>query len=194
MTKRVVLVGQWGAATVALKKGAKQLPHVVAMAIAQEALVFERAIKQHIQAGPPPPLKGGRRIKANGKRGGSKPLNNTGDLRNAVQTIQRGADAFIGIPRIARGHNGKSFSIAMVHEHGATVVIPLTDKVRRFLFGVLFKDEASTGGGGAGGRGFIVVRIPPRPFIRPAFEQEAPKSPERFAKRVGELLGGTFGP
>jgi hypothetical protein len=53
-------------------------------------------------------------------RGGSKALLVHGDLRNAIAVIVQGDEAFVGVPRKARGKDGKSVvDVAQVQEFGA---------------------------------------------------------------------------
>ena len=111
----------------------------------------------------------------------------TGALLNSVTNIVKDDEAFVGVLRKA----GKGADIAAVHEFGATILIRVTDKMRGFLFGVLFAGQPrkeSSGKGGSSG-GIIVVRIPARPFIRPTYAKWGPTSGERFLKNLSTLLG-----
>jgi hypothetical protein len=116
-----------------------------------------------------------------------------GDLRNAITAIVQGDEAFVGVPRKARGKDGKSLvDVAQVHEFGSDpIVIPMTSAMRRFLFAVLRKAgvEPREGSKGGAGKGVVVTRIPARPFLRPAFKAFAQGAQKRFLDRVAGLLG-----
>lgn len=124
-------------------------------------------IVTNMRSGLDPPLAAStlRTRKVRGGRGAraSKPLIKTGDLRNSIDMVPGEGEVFVGVPR-----SSGSFRLAEIHELGKVIVMRMTPKMRAFLFGVLFKNSAPTGGGS--GRGIIVVRIPPRPFIGPIFE------------------------
>jgi len=203
MTAGVKFTGDWVLARKLLRAGPAAVEKAMVEALHGEALHFEKAIKKTIQGGLGPPLKrggGGRNASGqfvkSGRAGGSKPLIATGDLLGSITvvTAQGGRAAFIGIPRSATAHGGRVVRLAEIHEFGRTIVIRLTEKMRRFLFAVLFKDSPRGGSGsGAVKRGFIIVHIPARPFIRPTFAREAPGAQERFVKRVARALGKDYG-
>jgi hypothetical protein len=191
---KVRLKGDWKLAKQLLAHAPQEIQEALKKSLKQEAHHFEAAVKRKIQAGPPPPLKNGKRFGKGGGKGGSKPLNATGDLLGSVTVVESGDGKrmFIGIPRSAKGHGGQVVRLAETHEFGKTIVIRLTEKMRRFLFGVLFKGRPSTGKG-TSSKGFIIVRIPARPFVRPAFAEQAPGAGERFLKRLAKNLGGRYG-
>jgi hypothetical protein len=59
--------------------------------------------------------------------------------------------------------------------------------MRRFLFALLRKaGKESTGDSG---RGVIVVQVPARPFLRPAFNKFREGVSQRFLERVAKELG-----
>lgn len=193
-------IGEWKEAQELLKAGPERINKALKKAIAQEGLHFTKLIKQNIQKGLDPPLKsagGGRdksgRFLKTGRKGGSKPLIATGDLLGSITSItsDNGLSAFVGIPRAARGHQGQVVRLAAIHEFGATIVVKITEKMRRFLFGVLFKDKKPKGTPNK--RGFLIIHIPARPFVRPAFEEGAKGAAERFIGRLAKLLGGKYG-
>lgn len=185
--------GDWQQAREILDAAPKDIPRVVGVAIKQEAHFLAGKVKERLRTGPFTPKRsaGGRNAKGQYTGGGSKPLNKTGALKQSITAIVRDNEAFIGISRGAPGHGGKVHDLAMVHEFGALIVMAMTAKQRRFLFGVLFKGK--TGGGGGSGTGILVIKIPARPFIRPTFEDEAPQIPERFYARLAKALGGKLG-
>jgi hypothetical protein len=130
---------------------------------------------------------------------GTKALVRQGDLRNSVAVKEQGEAVFVGVHRSAVGKDGKSLAnVAEIHEYGAgPYVVMLTDKVRRALFALIReagveRAEPKTGGG----TGFIVIRIPPRPFVGPIWQQwgtPPEQVAERFMARLGQQLGGDFG-
>jgi phage gpG-like protein len=181
----IKLVGDWKLAAKILNAAPGDIEKAIEQAVRLEALVLEGAIKRNIQRGPPPPLSPLTRKTRKGAKGGSKPLNATGGLLGAVTVVQKGDEAFIGIPRSAGKYN-----LAVTHEQGRTIVLNMTDKMRRFLFGVLFKGSPPKAGPGTR---IIVIRIPARPFVQPAFAAEAPKSQQRFQEHLAKLLGGSLG-
>jgi hypothetical protein len=139
---------------------------------------------------PPSPLTlAARRLK---RRGGSKALIVRGDLRNGITAVIRGAQAFIGVPRKARDKSGRPLvDVAQVQEFGAgPIVIPVTPAMRRYLR-ALYREAGLSGsrGRGRGRRGVVVISIPPRPFLRPAFDQFRRDVGKRVRDTVGRQLG-----
>jgi phage gpG-like protein len=105
--------------------------------------------------------------------GGTKALIHTGELRKSVVTQYEKNHAFVGVLYSARSTTGKSLvNIARVQEYGATIIIKITPKMRKFLAMVArfagFSKTKTGGGGSSGGRTFMIVVIPPRPFMEPA--------------------------
>jgi len=77
---------------------------------------------------------------------------------------------------------------ALEHEFGGPpVIIPMTPKMRRFLFALLRQAGKEPTGGS--GRGVIVVQVPARPFLRPAFDKFREGASRRFLERVATELG-----
>jgi hypothetical protein len=181
-----------------LASAPSRLKTVVGTALRQEAHLLRNEIVQGIthQApggeplAPPAPLTlAAREMKG---RGGTKALLVRGDLRNAVAVIVEGDEAFVGVPRKARSEQGGSLvDVAQAQEFGAgPIVIPMTPAMRGFLFALIrYAGEEPAGGSG---RGVVVVTIPPRPFLRPAFRKFAQGAEGRFLRRVAALsdLGG----
>jgi phage gpG-like protein len=121
-------------------------------------------------------------------RGGSKALLVRGDLRNSITAVVKGDQAFVGVPRKARGKDGKPLiDVAQVQEFGAgPTVIPMTPAMRRFLFLMLRRAGKPRQPGS--GRGVVVVTIPARPFLRPAFKRFSKGVRRRFLNRVARVL------
>ena len=59
--------------------------------------------------------------------------------------------------------------------------------MRRFLFALLRQAGKEPTGGS--GRGVVVVQVPARPFLRPAFEKFREGASRRFLERVAQQLG-----
>ncbi|MFH0902224.1 MAG: hypothetical protein V2A73_16450 [Pseudomonadota bacterium] len=121
--------------------------------------------------------------------GGSKALIVHADLRNSIATIVRGDEAFVGVPRKARGQDGRSLvDVAELNEFGSDpIVIPITPRMRRYLFALLRKAGQEPEGGS--GKGVVVVTIPARPFLRPAFKRWSRDVQRRFLRRVAGHMG-----
>ena len=120
---------------------------------------------------------------------GSKALIWKGDLRNAISSIYEGGRIFVGVPRKARDSQGRpTIDIAQINEFGSgPIVVRMTVKMRKFL-AALYARAGAPRREGTGG-GFAVIRIPPRPFLRPAFEKFRQGVDRRFLNRVVSLLG-----
>jgi phage gpG-like protein len=187
--------GDWAVARRLLAGGPAKLKAAVGTALRQEAQLLRKEIVQGItrQApggealAPPSPLTlAAREMKG---RGGTRALMVTGDLRNSVAAIVKGDEAFIGVPRKARGKDGKSLvDVAKVQEFGkGPIIIPMTPAMRRFLFALLRKADQEPNGGS--GKGVVVVQIPARPFLRPAFKKFQKGVQKRFLGRVAGLMG-----
>jgi hypothetical protein len=108
-----------------------------------------------------------------GRFHGTKALIRRGDLRNAIAVIQSRAAIFVGVPRAAKNRDGRSLvDIAEVQELGTDpIIIPITPRMRRFLAALYREAGRDMPAGKGGGRGVVVVQVPPRPFLRPVFDQ-----------------------
>lgn len=191
--------GDWAVARRLLAGGPLKLKAAVGTAFRQEAQLLRKEIVQGItrqapggeSIKPPSPLTlAARQLKG---RGGTKALMVSGDLRNGIAAIVKGDEAFVGVPRKARGKDGKSLvDVAQVQEFGAgPIIIPMTPAMRRFLFALL--RVAGESGGGGSGKGVVVVQIPARPFLRPAFKVFQKGVQKRFLARVAGLMGLSAG-
>ena len=190
---KIELTGDWGKASGILSGAPNEIPKALARALKQEGRHAEGLIKQNIGKGPPPPL-AHKRTRGTGK-GGSKPLNASGDMRGAVTVLETASfEVFVGIPRNSPKHGGRVCNLAMIHEFGKTIAIRMTPKMRKFLFGVLFKgSKRAPGGGSKSGGGIIVVHIPARPFVAPAFAEASVGFGDRMIARVAKEMGGALG-
>jgi len=191
--------GDWAVARRLLAGGPLKLKAAVGTALRQEAQLLRKEIVQSItrqapggeSIKPPSPLTlAARQMKG---RGGTKALMVSGELRNGIAAIVKGDEAFVGVPRKAQGKGGKSLGdVAQVQEFGAgPIMIPMTPAMRRFLFALL--RVAGESGGGGSGKGVVVIQIPARPFLRPAFKVFQKGVQKRFLGRVAGLMGLSAG-
>ena len=191
--------GDWALARSLLAGGPVKLKAAVGAALRQEAQLLRKEIVQGITRQAPggesfkplsPLTLAAREMKG---RGGTKALMVSGDLRNGIAAIVKGDEAFVGVPRKARGQDGKSLvDVAQVQEFGAgPIIIPMTPAMRRFLFALL--RVAGESGGGGSGKGVVVIQIPARPFLRPAFKVFQKGVQKRFLGRVAGLMGLSAG-
>ncbi len=186
--------GDWNLARDILASGPAKLKASVATALRQEAELLRKEIvtgitKQAPGGEPFKPLSelslASRQMK-NFK--GTKALLVRGDLRNAIAAIVKGDEAFVGVPRKAKGRSGSLVDVAKIQEFGSDpIVIPMTPRMRRYLFALLRKAGKKPTAGS--GKGVVVVTIPARPFLRPAFKKFSQGSQKRFLNRVAGLLG-----
>jgi hypothetical protein len=187
--------GDWALARRLLGAAPTRLKAGVERGLRQEAELLRKGIVdgltsqapggQPIQ--PPAPLTlAARKLK---NFGGTKALLVRGVLRNAIALVARGDAVFIGVPRTARGKGGAPLvRVAELQEFGsAPTVLPLTSAMRRFLFLLLRRAGQSPRGGP--GSGVVVVRIPARPFLRPAFDAFRKDAGAHFLRRVATALG-----
>jgi hypothetical protein len=187
--------GDWAIARRLLTAGPQRLRAAIGTAIQQEAHKLRGEIVQGLtqQAPGGEPLKPPSPLTIASRQlegfSGQKALIVRGDLRNAISVVASGDEAFIGVPRTAKTKDGDALvDVAKVQEFGGPpVVIPITPKMRKFLFALLRRSGKEPTGGS--GRGVVVVQVPARPFLRPAFEKFRHGAGRRFLERVAEQLG-----
>lgn len=187
--------GDWALARRILAEGPAKLRGSIGTAMRQEAELLRGEIVNGITAQAP----GGEAFKPLSPLtlaarklagfGGTKALLVRGDLRNSIAAIVRGDEAFVGVPRKARSKDSRSLvDVAQVQEFGSNpIVIPITPRMRRFLFALLRQAGKEPSGGS--GKGVVVVTIPARPFLRPAFKKFSEGAQRRFLGRVAAQLG-----
>lgn len=195
--------GSWDAARRILASAPARIRAAQEKAVLQEAQFFRTQIVEGLRSGSPggqgleplaPTTLAIRRL-AGSK--GSKPLIRRGDLRNSITVVREGNGVFVGVLRSARASGGGSLvNIAATHEFGSRpIALRLTPKVRAFLHAAFRKAGLEQTDSDKPSDGLAVIRIPPRPFLRPVFDQHG--TPEvaakRFLDRVAKLLGGDFG-
>jgi phage gpG-like protein len=187
--------GDWARARRLLTAAPQRLQAAIGTAVRQEAHALRNEIVQGLtrQAPGGEPLKPPSPLTIAARElegfGGSKALIVRGDLRNSITVFVQGDEAFIGVSRSARSKDGASMvDLAKLHEFGGPpVIIPMTPKMRRFLFALLRQAGKEPTGGS--GRGIIVVQVPARPFLRPAFDKFREGASRRFLERVAKELG-----
>ena len=200
MALGVQRTGDWDLARRLLAGGPLRLKAAIQTAVLQEAHALRAEIidgltKQAPGGDPIRPLAAttlaARKLK--GFRG-TKALLHRGDLRNSITVQVEGAQAFVGVSRKARSKGGGALvNVARVQEFGAgPIVIPITPKMLRFLL-VLFKTlgarRTRVGAGAHHGTGVVVIQVPARPFLRPAFKKFQRGAQGRFLQRVAKLSG-----
>ena len=193
----IARIGDWALARQLLTAGPQRLRAAIGTAIQQEAHKLRgdivQGLTQQSPGGeplkPPSPLTIASR-QLDGFRG-QKALIVRGDLRNAISVVVDGDEAFIGVPRTARNKDGDALvDVAKVQEFGGPpIVIPITPKMRKFLFALLRRSGKDRGSEDGSGRGVVVVQVPARPFLRPAFEKFRQGAGRRFLERVAQQLG-----
>jgi hypothetical protein len=215
------LFGDWSKAA-AILGDVQRVKKAINWAVVQEAQQARRDIVKGITSQAP----GGRPFaalsaitlalrKAKGF-GGQKALIRTAGLRNSITVKQAGpGKAFVGVLRGAQSKDGRAMvNVARVHEEGATIVIRVTPKMRKWLmmqlrragFGVkktgrdkkgkFTKGKFKSSGTGQISKGVMVIRIVARPFIRPVIEKinsQPDALRRRLAGRISKKLGMTLG-
>lgn len=187
--------GDWKRAQQFLAGGSRRLQAAIDVALRQEA----HALRNEIVTGITKQAPGGESIRPLSPMtiavrkllgfGGTKALMVRADMRNSVKVVIKNGDAFIGILRTARSKDGKELvKVAELHEFGGPpVVIPMTPKMRRFLFAAMRKAGIEPNGSGSG-KGVIVTQVPARPFLRPAFAKFRQGASRRFHLRVAKQM------
>ena len=187
--------GDWARARRLLTAAPQRLQAAIGTAVRQEAHALRNEIVQGLtrQAPGGDPLKPPSPLTIAARQlegfGGSKSLIVRGDLRNSITVFVQGDEAFIGVSRSARSKDGAAMvDVAKLNEFGGPpVIIPMTPKMRRFLFALLRQAGKEPTGGSE--RGVIVVQVPARPFLRPAFDKFRERASRRFLERVARELG-----
>jgi phage gpG-like protein len=162
-------VGQWAEARAAVTAMGRRMEMAQDRATKQEAQLFRAMIVRAFNS----------RGATNGKtwapnapatkaaKGSSKPLIDSGQLRNSVAVVETGDQIFVGVPSKARRKDGGPLvDIAAVHEYGKIIVQKRGGSV-------------------------VVIKIPERSFIRStaAFHFKDGDVKKRYLARVATLMG-----
>lgn len=195
----ITRIGDWGRAQAFVTTGPTRVDAALKVAIRREAEGFRKGVVQGIANQAP----GGKQFKPLSPRTlalrrfqgfkGKKALSRRGDLRKSVKVTTVPGGFFVGILRTARSTSGDSLvNIAAVQEFGATVVMRMTVKMKKFLAMVFsqagLSAPASPATAGAHSR-VIIIRIPPRPFLQPVADKLRGGSSARVVATVAAALG-----
>lgn len=161
--------GDWQQARAAVNAMAARYQRASARALKGEAQLFRRRVVEAFNS----------RGKSNGqawvpnkpstvrKKGSSKPLIDSGQLRNSIEVIDGPAGVFVGVSsKVQRKGGGPLVNIAEVHEYGKVVAQ-------------------------ARGGGIVLIKIPERSFLRATAKAHfAPKDvAERMVARTAAGMG-----
>jgi hypothetical protein len=195
------VTGDWKRARRSLEGGGAKLTRAIERAVLHEAQALRKAIVLQIrdQEGfkPLSPWTIAKRKLVN--RGGTKALIQRGDLVGSIGVVKAGSDeVFVGIPRSAKnaGAGGKSgdelIRVGAVHEYGTDpIIIQITPKMRRYLAAVASKLPGNKQYSDGKGSDVIVMQIPARPFLRPAFDRWRGGVHRRLYQRIAQNMGWT---
>lgn len=162
--------GDWPEARVAVARMGARMVKASEKATKQEAQLFRAMVVRAFNS----------RGKSNGvawkpikpatkkRKRSSKPLIDSGQLRNSVQIVERGDSVFVGVPSFARRKDGGPLvSIAAVHEYGKKIAIT-------YPFA-----------------GIVIIDIPERSFIRSTakFHFKPNDTRTRYFARIGVIMG-----
>lgn len=201
--------GDWDKAAKLLPALPGRVQDAMQKAVLQEAHFFRKKILSEFQAGAPvsgtwPPhaamTTAVRQLLGNTK---SKLLIQSADLRNSIGVIPiPGGGAFVGVRRSASSKSKLGVvNLGMIQEGGASIVVHMTDRMRRLLFAAIRKAGTGTArpaprpkSTGASDH-LIKIRIPPRPFLGPVFDMYGDPGATKASilARMGILLGGDLG-
>jgi len=170
------LTGDWGKGR-AIQRGALRdaIRRGMVRGVRKGALVVQRRIKENIARGraehaPLHPF-------TIARKKSDRPLVAHGDLLNGV-SVQFIEDlvAFIGVSRGAKAKGHDLVSVAAVQEFGATIKV--TRKMRAFLHAQGLHLKADT----------KAIVIPPRPYVRPAWQESREDVEKTFRDEVQDEI------
>jgi phage gpG-like protein len=183
----VKLIGEWKRALRTTNKLARGYKRAQDQAIAQEAQQMAKKMVRKVESGVPPALEPS--TLAVRKRGGTKTLQATGGLKRSIKAHKVDTETwFAGILKTAKSGTGEGLAnLGSVHEKGATIVVDITPRSRRFLM-AKFRAEGILEPKGSFGLPIAVVKIPERPFITPVIEAEDPGEIRKRIEQRFQLL------
>jgi phage gpG-like protein len=161
--------GQWNVARATTHRMGERARRGMHKAIRQEAQLFRSMVLRAFNSRGRTNGKAWAPLKPDTKKrkGSSKPLIDTGDLRNSVAVVDLGAQVFVGVPNLARNRQGEALtSIAAVHEYGKTIAQKRGDSL-------------------------VVIQIPERSFLRSTadFHFKPTHTTARVHARLGLAMG-----
>lgn len=194
---RVLRTGDWEKARRMLEGAARKAQRGLEAAVREEARRARAEVVQGIRKQapggkrlpPPSPLTlASRRLE---QVRGTKALRATGELERAVTSVVRGLEAFVGILGSKRGSDGRSLAqVARVQEDGAgPIVVRITPAMRRFLAALRKRARQEPSSSASRSSGVVVVTIPPRPFLTPAFRAAVRGAERRLREHVARRFG-----
>jgi hypothetical protein len=195
-------IGDWNEARIVLAKASPTLKVAIRKALFDEAKFFKEKIIEGFETQAP----GGQRwqpiaesTKASRRLsgfGGTKAGIVTGDLLRSVEVKSSIRGFFAGVPNNKRSKSGRRYvDILRTFTQGATIVQRVTPAQRRFL-AVLRREQGSqsSGAGGNGSIGILVIKIPKRPLFAPIQKKYGgAKSGVRVMARISAFMKGAFG-
>jgi len=164
--------GDWALARAATDRMGARMVAATQKATLQEAQMYRALVVRAFNS----------RGKSNGKawqplqpatvkaKGSSKPLIDTGQLRNSVQVINAGGVIFVGVPSKVRSTTGGPLvSIAAVHEYGKIIAQRRGDKI-------------------------VLIKIPARSFLTATYDKHFQPADvrKRYFSRVALAMGGAW--
>lgn len=192
-------IGQWEQTSAIVNTMVTKYQKAQRRATLKEAQLMRREIIKGFRTGAP----GGKAFKplepstlavrAFKGRGGKKPLIVSASLRNSIRIKEQGDEVFVGVLRSAEKG---LVNIAEMNEFGSRpIVVPITDKSRRFLMAAFRKAGIVKPSSGSK-TSVAIIRIPPRPFIGPVAESAlfAPAAVrKRYEANLAMEMGGQLG-
>lgn len=206
---RVLRVGDWKKATLILHGDLPKARQALGAGFRAEAKFLKSVLSDGIKAQAP----GGKAFKPLsattlavrkflGIRS-TKALIRTGQMVKGIKVTPQGRagsfaySVFVGFLTSAVGADGKSnYKKMMVNEYGGpAVVIAITPKMRRFLHAALGRIKGLRKlGPPQPSRGFLIVKIPPRPVFAPTWNAWGKTSAARILGAARALYKGPFLP
>lgn len=197
----MTLTGDWAEVGRILRVNQARLPLVIDRVVKAESERLAKMIRLGITRQSP----GGKKLRRPaastilGRRlagvRGSLALVSSRKMLRSISARRTGLAAFfVGVPRKRAGSIDMA-RIAQINEEGmGPVIVRISPKMRRFLH-VLFSRTGDAAPRGGERPGFIVIRIPARPFIGPVVDHEmAPRRAlPRMERRFSKMTGGDFG-
>lgn len=182
-------VGPWNQAARILRAHASRFDVAVDRAIAREAQLYAKMIKEGIRNQAP----GGVKFQPLSPitiflKGSSKALIDKGDLFNSVKATKITPKAwFVGVHRTATSQDGQRLAnIAEIHEFGKDFFQVVTDAQHRFF--LFLKASGKINRAPRVGQR-IHIRIPKRSFVAPVFARLSPGSPKRIVGDIIKFMG-----